>query len=365
MNGNLSDSSQSEFASLKGHMIGIIQVVAKEHKHMQARLRFPQHVTYPSSQFDRSSFVNFEGILPAALTPFKIVGESYEISKEGIQALQKYLHSRGSKLVFLGGSTGEFASPSVEARKTLATLWCKEVGIIPAIVHVGHSCVASAIELANHAASVGAVAISSVPPFYVPLNSVDEVVSSIEPVAAATPHLPFLYYHIPHFTQVGDKNCTYSVSDIVSHAYPKIPNFVGLKFTSNDFDELKKLVALPFQINILHGGDETLLTALRIGSHGAIGISYNALPHLFSEIVNQFSLGNQDEAEKLQEIGKDFVELTHKYGLFPAQKALMFRLTGVDVGPPMLPLLPVSEEIENKMISEIDEMKDLKKFLQL
>ena len=83
------------------------------------------------------------GLVPACYSPFHADGRLHvEVVDRQVELLRE---SRISS-VFVGGTTGEFASLTVAERKVLVDRWVQSGGSMKVAVHVGHNCQADAIE---------------------------------------------------------------------------------------------------------------------------------------------------------------------------------------------------------------------------
>ena len=133
--------------------------------------------------------------------------------------------------VFIGGSTGESHSLTVEERLALARRWSEVVRgtNLRLIVHVGSNCLADARALAAQAQSLRAAAISAFAPSYFKPNSLDALIACCAEIAGAAPSLPFYFYDIPALTGVR-----FSMPEFLDVAADRIPTLAGIKFTNAD-----------------------------------------------------------------------------------------------------------------------------------
>lgn len=114
------------------------------------------------------------GLIPAAHTPFTVNGALDPGIVRQQAALLLEMDIQG---VFVGGTTGEFSSLTVEERMILADSWCQAAGgALRVVVHVGHNCQAEAIRLARHARECGAVAVAAMAPSYFKPTAVRELI---------------------------------------------------------------------------------------------------------------------------------------------------------------------------------------------
>ena len=101
------------------------------------------------------------------------------LNLSAIEVQAGHLSRSGVKIVFIGGSTGECHSLTVEERLSLARRWSEVLrgSDLQLIVHVGSNCLADARELASQAQSLGASAISALAPSYFKPRSLEDLVA--------------------------------------------------------------------------------------------------------------------------------------------------------------------------------------------
>ena len=155
------------------------------------------------------------GLIPACHTPFDRTGG---LNLSVVEQQAALFRESGLRSVFVGGTTGEFASLTVVERKALAERWVSVAGdSIRVAIHAGSNCQAEAIELAGHARQAGAAAVAAVAPNYFKPATVSDLVEFLIPVAAEADPLPFYYYHIPCMTNVRLPVAELSARGAVSH----------------------------------------------------------------------------------------------------------------------------------------------------
>jgi N-acetylneuraminate lyase len=115
------------------------------------------------------------------------------INTSAIPALAKAAAAYGVTVVWTCGGMGEFYSLTLAERKAINAAWvaaAKTYGLY-VIVHVGTTVQADAIDMAAHAAAIGADAIASVPPYYEQPGSIDQLIAFFQPIVLAANGLPF------------------------------------------------------------------------------------------------------------------------------------------------------------------------------
>ena len=263
-----------------------------------------------------------------------------ELKLEIIEAYADFLIANNVAGVFVGGTTGEGASLTVEERMKVTETW---TSLVPndflVLAHVGHNSVKQSKQLAKHAQEAGADAISAIAPdFYKPAEVVD-LISYCAEVASEAPDKPFYFYHIPSMTGVN-----FEMLDFIENMGDRIPNFAGIKFThENLMDYGLCLGYREKRYDMLFGRDEMLLSALTLGAEGAVGSTYNMIAPLFSEIIEAFNARDIEKASFLQRKVMEFVRVLIRYGGGVVGGKAIMKLVGMDCGPVRLPLMSVKD----------------------
>jgi N-acetylneuraminate lyase len=281
---------------------------------------------------------NFAGILPALLTPFD---EDGKFNARVLEQLLARLYAADVHGVYLCGSTGEGMLLAAAQRKLVTEIAVKNSPPDKQIiVHVGANTTAETIDLARHAAQVGAHAISSLPPL-VGGYSFTEIKTFYEQLAAAS-ELPLLLYYFPEISPAIK-----SAEQILELC--AIPNVIGLKFT--DYDLYTMLRLKQQGATIFYGRDEMLTAGLLFGADGGIGSFYNILPSLFMTLWYETRENHHDAAMGAQELINKFITITLRYPLFPALKTIL-RWTGIDCGACLAPRRARLTEAETHQLRE-------------
>ena len=271
-----------------------------------------------------------KGILPALLTAFGEGG----VDSAKQRALVERLADSGVHGLYVGGSSGEMVLMTEDERRFLLETVMEAAGNLTVIAHVGSLTTEGSLELARHAESCGAHALSSVTPLYYRYGF-REVKHYYERLAAETA-LPVVIYNIPALT--GSTLNTAQLMELLS-----IPNVGGMKFTASDFFQLERLrTAFPDKI-FYNGSDEMLLSGLAAGADGGIGSTYNIQPKTILAVYDAFRRGDLPAAQAAQTRANAVIEVILRHGVLPSCKELL-RLTGLDIGRCREPFLPVEEE---------------------
>jgi len=288
------------------------------------------------------------GLTAATHTPFHRDGS---LNLSVIEAQAAHLLRAGVATVFIGGSTGESTSLSLEERRALAQRWSEVVRgtKMRMVVHVGANCLADARVLAAQAETLDAIAISALAPSYFKPRSVDALIACCAEIASAAPATPFYFYDIPVLTGVS-----LSMTEFLDQAPEKLPSLAGLKFTNPDLmTYLQCLEAGEGRWDVPWGIDEWLLGALATGAQGAVGSSFNFAAPLYHGLIASFQGGDLVAARAAQLKSTRLISLLARYGYMGAAKAVMAML-GVDVGPARLPNASLTPEQVTSLRGELE-----------
>lgn len=248
-----------------------------------------------------------EGIITAVMTPYHA---NATLNLKAVAAQAAYQKKTGVKGVFVGGTTGDSYSLTLQERLDLNKAWAvaAKANDLLFIVHVGAEALGDAVALAHLAVELKADAIgcmSSV--FFKPANP-EAMALWLQQVGQAAPSLPLYYYHIPSMTGV-----TFMMLDLIK-AVEKVgvPSFVGVKYTGlyenkafPDFEKCTRYAGGKYEI--LCGREEMTLEALSIGAKGFIGSQFNFAGDLYNGIAQVWQK-NITRARQIQELGLSLID---------------------------------------------------------
>ncbi len=290
---------------------------------------------------------NLKNLIAAVYAP---MSEDKSLNLEVIPEYAKFLKSNNIAGTFVNGSTGDFASLTIDERKLIIDAWAQNrLDDLAIINHVGHTSLKGAMELASHSADK-VDAISALAPYYFKLPDLQSLVDYCAKIAACAPNQPFYYYHIPDLS-----GAEFSMIDFLTLANDQIPNLAGIKFTKNnliDFRYCKKFDK--GSKNILFGVDEIFLTSLPLGAKGWVGSTYNHLAPLYYAIKEAFESHDMETAAQLQTKAMIFVDTLNSRGGFNGAGKSFMKILGIDCGPCRFP---------HKTFS-MDELYEIKQILE-
>ncbi len=215
--------------------------------------------------------IDLTGILVALVTPFTADGS--EIDAGALEAHIDRMINAGVHGLVPGGSSGEFTTLTLEERKQLTELTVKAAGgRVPVVAGTGALSTKDAIDLAAHAAQVGASALMVVPPFYdaPDLGTLKELLREIY----AASGLAIMFYNIPSATGLS-----LTPAEIASLA--EVEGVRYLKDTSGDAVALTELLQLHGDtITAFNGWDTLTFYGIAAGAKGSVWGATNFIPEL-------------------------------------------------------------------------------------
>ncbi len=245
----------------------------------------------------------FKGIMPAAASP---CNENDKFVPEKYAELLTWLYDQGVHGQYVCGTTGEGFKMLIEERmqaaETAVEVSRQRKGTV--IVHVGCLQKRNSVKLAEHAAKIGADAVSSIPPSFC---NQSQLVSFYSDIGRAS-GLPVIVYHIPMLT--GRNPSLDELLELLD-----IPGEVGLKFTEWNLFLMKQLLMARPDTVIFSGFDEFLCPGLLFGASGGIGTWYNIFPRIFLGIYDSVQQGDITRAMKFQNVLHGFCDLAWKSGV--------------------------------------------------
>jgi N-acetylneuraminate lyase len=296
------------------------------------------------------NYTPLRGLVAATHTPFK---PDCSLNLAAVEQQAAHLCQNRISTVFVGGTTGESHSLSLEERRQLAVRWFEVArgGPLRVVLHVGSNCLDDAKLLAAQAETLGASAISALAPSYFKPRSLHALIQWCAEIAAAAPKTPFYFYDIPMFT-----GTQFPMAEFLAQASDRIPTLTGIKFTNYDLMAYQLcLRADDSAFDILWGVDEFLLAALALGARGAVGSSYNFAAPIYHRLIAAFEQRDLNTARAEQFRSVQLIRVLAAYGYMGASKAVM-KMLGVDVGPARLPNTNPSPEQVSKLGRELQDL---------
>lgn len=278
---------------------------------------------------------SLRGSIVPLMTPFTADGE---VDHESLANAVRWQLASGTHGLSIGGSTGEPSAQTVAERldgiKTVLEASGHKVPVVPG---TGTAKLAETIELTGQAAELGIDAALIITPYYARPTQ-EALYTWYATVAAEFPDLPILAYNVPSRTAVDIAPQT------VERLFKDIPNFVGIKETTRDFEHFSRVLQLCGRDLVVWSGIELLcLPLLALGGAGFLSATANIAPAAHAELFNRWQAGDQAGALDLHYglhplVDLIFTETNPAAGKWVLEQIGVFR-SGM-VRPPLIPLTP-------------------------
>jgi 4-hydroxy-tetrahydrodipicolinate synthase len=282
------------------------------------------------------------GVVVPMITPLRADGVT--VHEAGVHQLVDRLVQDGVHGIFAGGTTGEVWALDDEQWSCLVRYSSQALGgRVPLYVGVSHPSTAGTVARARLAEDLGADAIVSLAPYYIPPGQAD-IVRHFQALASAT-SLPIVIYQYP-----GIVKASISLDTYVELA--KIPGVVGVKDSLADLTEFHQML-LALRNNgqdfrLLLGTDMlgTVVVTMKaqglVPSLGNVAASYivRAYEAALAEDWD-YSLALQTKITAVRSIYR-IVAGDGPFDGFLAGLKGALELLGVEAGPPAAPLRPCS-----------------------
>lgn len=218
-----------------------------------------------------------------------------ELDLAGLERLVERLLDGGVSGLFILGTTGEGPSLSYRLRRELVERVCRQVNRrVPVLVGITDTAFVESVNVARHAADVGASAVVAAPPYYLP-EAQPELQEYLDHLVPELP-LPLFLYNMPALTKVSFE------LETVQHALD-VPRIVGLKDSSGNLDYFKQAAGLLKHRpdwTLLIGPEEMLLESIALGGLGGVSGGANLFPKLYVKLFEAARAGEVARAKDLQ-----------------------------------------------------------------
>jgi dihydrodipicolinate synthase/N-acetylneuraminate lyase len=252
------------------------------------------------------------GALAAALTPLRDAGEG--LDEAAIGPYVDFLAEGGVDGLLALGTTGEGFLLPVEQRRRAAQLFVEAAaGRLQVAVHCGAQSTWDTVELAAHAADVGADAVAVMAPPYFALDEAEQLAHFAAAARASAP-TPFYVYEFA-------ARSGYAVPlSVLERLRETAENFRGLKVSDTPWEQFARY--LLEGLDVFVGPEALIPQGLAAGAAGAVSALASAFPELVAAAVRDPGSADLGPVRSALE----------QYPLQAAAKLVVAR-RGVPIGP--------------------------------
>lgn len=275
-----------------------------------------------------------QGTGVALVTPFT---QTKQVDFTGLSQLIEHVISGGVEFVVVFGTTGEPITLTKEEKKEILSFVVSQVNKrVPIVVGCGGNDTAEVVSNIQDINPNDCDAVLSVVPYYNKPNQ-RGIFEHYKAVAAASP-LPVIAYNVPGRTVV---NMEVATSIKIAH---EIPNIIGLKEASPSVEQFTYIKReIPNNFLLISGDDSIILPHLSLGASGAISVTANAAPRIYSDMVRLAKANKFPEALALHLQLIEFTDSLFAEGSPAGVKAALHQL-GIIQNEVRLPLVSVTPE---------------------
>jgi dihydrodipicolinate synthase/N-acetylneuraminate lyase len=223
-----------------------------------------------------------KGALAAAVTPLKDDGEG--LDDDAFAPYVEFLETGGVDGLLALGTTGEGFLLPAEQRKRAAQLFVEAAsGRLLAAVHCGAQSTHDSVELAAHAAEIGADGVAVMAPPYFPLDDA-AVLAHLTAAARACAPTPFYVYE---FAARSGYAVPVAVLERLREA---APNLRGLKVSDTPWERFAPY--LIEGLDVFVGPEALIPEGIGGGAIGAVSALGSAFPELVAAAVREPETAN-------------------------------------------------------------------------
>ena len=276
----------------------------------------------------------FEGVVPAIITPMTVEGE---VDEEAFRVVMEDNIQAGAHGFWTAGGTGESVLLTDDENRRIALAAADQnQGRTNVIMHVGAQTTARAARNAEHAASAGVEAICAVPPFFV--HPGDEGVVDYYRTVAVAADLPLFVYNLPQSTGVE------ITPELMKRLQDEVPQLTGLKHSAYDLNNV--YIFARMGLRVFTGMGRLMLPALTVGAAGCVDGPPCLAPELWVAIWEAYKARDLDRAEEAQARASEVEDMIIDLGYLGALKAAVGERLGIETGEPRLPTPSATPEQE-------------------
>ena len=292
-----------------------------------------------------------KGTFVVAVTPFK---SNEELDLEALKENIDFYIENGIHGVVATGSTGEFASLSLEEHKKVIEVVVDRVnGRVPVLAGTGACATKRVIELTKFSEDVGADGAMIIPPFYTKPSD-DEIYAHYKSISEAV-DIPIMLYNNPWTSKVDMQ------PDFIAKL-AEIDNIRYVKESSGDITRVWKIINITEgKMTVFCGADNLALESFLMGAKGWACVAANMFPKHTSRL---YELACKEkhikEARSLYFQLLPLLNFLEETGKFIQLSKAGVEMLGRKAGPPRKPLMPLKKDEKKKLKELIEKIQSIK-----
>jgi len=277
----------------------------------------------------------FEGTFVVSVTPMT---KDEEIDLKSFQDNIDYYIENGVHGIAVNGSTGEFATQSLEELKSVVDAAVEIVnGRIPLISGTAACSTRRVIELTKYAEEAGVDGALIVPPYYSKIDET-EIYEHFKMIDEAV-NIPIMVYNNPWTSKID-------ISPEGLARLAELDNIRYVKESSGDITRIPRILGLTDgKMTVFCGSDNLALESFFMGAKGIICVAANIFPKHMSKLYEYANVEKDyDKAKALYSTVLPLCNFLESTGKFTQTAKYGIEYFGRKAGPPRKPFLPLSEE---------------------
>lgn len=290
--------------------------------------------------------MQMEGVLVPIITPFD---ENGKVNVKALNDLVNHFIDCGVSGIVACGTTGEYYALTEDERVTvLKTVIDAVDSRVTTIAGINALATETSIRYAEQAKELGYDGLMlAAPPYSLPEQA--GIIAHFKTVAKAT-SLPIVMYDFP--SRVGVQIAVETVVELA-----KVPNIVGIKESSGDFNRGLALLQLNIpDFEIISGSDDMAADFLFWGAKGWISGGANVFPKEQADLAKAVKAGRWDEVRALMSAMYPVIQSMESADYNQKAKFGCYR-HGIEAGGVRLPLVDMAESDKQEFKQLLDAVK--------
>lgn len=278
------------------------------------------------------------GVFTVMVTPFTPAGK---VDEKGFRGNIDWYIKEGIHGVICLGSTGEFASLSMEERRRVIDIAMDQVdGRVPLIAGTASNATMEVIEMTRYAQEAGVDAAIIVSPFY-GLPTQEDLFEHYKSISENVT-IPIMLYNNPWYSGVD------MLPPLVERL-SEYDNILYIKESTGDIRRIHEIMRrCGDKIDVWCGWDDLVFESLMLGCGGWVAPIANFLP---KKSVELFTLVENEEFEKARSLFFNMLPLLNylEEGQLIGKVKEAMNIIGLAGGNPRRPFLPISDEQKREL----------------